>query len=106
VEAFLQKANPTPTPLPSVSPVPTPPPSSVSCHQYTPGASIPSGYGVPWNTQSGINEVLMKATCNAASVTLEMGSGSTNQSIYKTGYYYRTALTSWTPVTYTSQDWQ
>jgi hypothetical protein len=95
---------PTPTPLPSSSPVPTPPPGSVSCHQYFPGSIIPSGYGVPWDTISGLNELLIKATCNASSVTIDMGKGDPLQYIYRTSYYDHSGLASWTPVTMTSTE--
>jgi hypothetical protein len=46
----------------------------------------------------------MKATRSTSSVTLEMGKGSASQYIYTTGYYYRTGLTNWTPVTFTSAE--
>ena len=103
VEDFLVKVNQTPTPLPSPSPVPTPP-GSVACHQYVPASSIPSGYGVPWDTQSGMNELLIKATCNTTNVTLDMGKGDQNQYVYNTGYYYRSGLANWTEFLLTSTE--
>jgi hypothetical protein len=91
--------SPTATPTPTVPPLPTP----VSCHLYTTSSVIPTGYGVPWDVLSGLNEMLIKATRqNLTDATLDFGKGSASQYIYKTGYHYHPGLSGWTPINLSS----
>jgi hypothetical protein len=76
----------------SQSSTPTPI-TPVSCHQYTPGPTIPIGFSVPCDTQSGMNELLIKATCqDTTAATLDFGRGVSTQYIYKTGYHYHAGM--------------
>jgi hypothetical protein len=73
-----------------------------ACHLYTPGSTIPTGFGAPWDVFSA-NELLIKATCqNATDATLDFGRGVSTQYIYNTGYHYHAGLANWTPMTLTS----
>jgi len=106
VEDYLVKGTPTPTPPASPSPSPSlsPTPSApISCHQYTPASTLPTGYGAPYDVLSA-NEMLMRATCSSSSVTIDLGRGDANQYIYNTGYSYHQGQSGWTPVSYTSTE--
>lgn len=70
-------------------------PPTISCHLYVPGSSIPAGFGIPWDPHSGMNELLIRATCEPSSIRLDFGKGSANQYIYKTSYHYHEGMSGW-----------
>ena len=85
-------------------PSPTPSPGFSFCHLYTITSTIPSGFGVPWDVLSPAQDMLLKATCDASSVSVSLGSGNPMQYIYNTGYRFKTGQTSWSPISYTSTE--
>ena len=90
--------------VPAGTPIPMPTPSPVACHLYTPGSTIPAGFGAPWDVFSA-NELLIKATCqNLTDATLDFGKGDSLQYIYTTGYHYHAGLAGWMPFTLTSTE--
>lgn len=68
------------------------PAQATICNEYvSSAASIPSGYGVPWNTLSSAKELLLSADCSSSAgspVTYTVGTGNSLHYIYKLGYYY------------------
>jgi hypothetical protein len=71
------------------------------CATYTSGSSIPQGFGVPWDTLSGTNDMLIKVACDTSSASIDLGTGNALQYIYNTGYLFKTGGTSWNPISYT-----
>jgi hypothetical protein len=74
--------------------------ATVPCHLYAPGAAIPEGYGVPWDVFNP-TELELKAFCTNASVTAEVGPGSSTRIVHTQGYQLNTATKQWEPFTYT-----
>ena len=70
------------------------------CHLYYPGAAIPEGFGVPWDVFNP-TELKLKAFCANASVTAEVGPGSSTRIVHTQGYQLNTATNQWEPFTYT-----
>jgi hypothetical protein len=63
------------------------------------------GFGVPWDVFSGMNELLIRPTCqNLTDATPDFGRGVSTQYIYNTGYHYHAGLSGWMPFTLTSTE--
>jgi hypothetical protein len=67
------------------------PAGKTSCGTLTPDASVPAGYGVPYNVLSAAKEILIDAQCDRSTggATINVGSGASGQYIYNKGYVYK-----------------
>lgn len=76
-------------------------------HRYHENASPLSGFGVAFNLFSSTKELVLKADCSSGIPKLQVGSGKSNQYIYKTGYAYDG--NRWQPLSFSgplvSQNW-
>jgi hypothetical protein len=79
---------------------------SAPCSVYTPSSSIPAGFGSPYDVAFSSSTNLIRVSCGTSSVRVDLGSGTNNpdQYIYHTGYLYKTGLTDWAPISYTSTE--
>jgi hypothetical protein len=65
----------------------------------------PPGYRDPYDVAFSPSTNLIRTTCDASSVRIDLGSGSPDQYIYNTDYLYKPGISSgWTPVSYTSAE--
>ena len=84
----------------AVSGTTAPAPTGPCQNLYLPGVAIPASYGAAYNVLSAAQELLVQGDCSGATPVMKVGSGSTNQDIYNTGYAYKGG--SWQAVTLTS----
>lgn len=70
------------------------------CHVYDKSQTSFSGFGVAFNVNSNIQEVLLHASCKVASSTATLHVGNTlgDQYIYEQGYVLQNG--TWKPITY------
>lgn len=84
-------------------PVPT---FAIECSQLSKSTSIPSGYGTPYNFFTPQKELLLRVVCETSGEVFYVGSGGTNQYMYKDAYEWRNG---WQKVTLSgstpSGDW-
>lgn len=72
--------------------------SLASCHAFTSGSTIPSGFGVPWNVFNP-SELLLKAFCTDSSITAEVSPATY---VYKQGYAWTGSIWRRTNLTCTN----
>lgn len=57
-------------------------------NQYGSGSPVNTGFGVPWNTQTGGQELTVSVSCTTNNTTYTIGSGNANQIVWKHGAQY------------------
>ena len=80
---------------------------SLPCHQIQTIAAVPTGFGSPFNVTASTNDLLLKASCNGAAATIDVGIGNNLHYVYNKGYVWTGA--TWAQFTLTGQavtaDW-
>ena len=74
-------------------------PITSSCTLINPSTTLPAGWGAPWDVFSSSHETLIGGDCTGSTASVNVGTGSLAEYIYKLGYTYNGS--AWKPVTLT-----
>lgn len=74
-------------------------PGGSFCHLLSGGSQVPRGFGAPYETLSGGNNVMMRVLCNQQSAQLSFETGAYPGFIYQQAYVYDRAEENWRGVT-------
>ena len=76
------------------------------CHKITAGGGVPSGFGVPYDVTSTVQELLISVSCNVAAgtATVDVGSGSSLQYVYQLAHSWNG--TGWQQINLTGSNLQ
>lgn len=75
--------------------------TSALCNGYQSGTTPPAGYAAAWNVLSSGRELLLTGTCDFGANTSvsTVGTGASNQYVYKMRYYYAPNQSQWVETT-------
>ena len=82
----------------------SPPPLSnigTTCHLLGSTSQIPPGFAPPYSVFDAARGLLVQVFCSSSGTTVTVGSGSSNEAIYNTGYKWMASQNKWVPVTLT-----